>query len=709
MRALLMAGAALGGLAGLAAAAAPSAAPTALPASAAPLLAEWTGPYGGVPPFDKVRPADFEPALTAAMAMKAKEIEAIASNPAPATFDNTIVALERSGKALQRVMVLYDLWSANLKTGPMRDIEARMSPRLAAFDDSIIQNAALFRRIDAVYTAPDKARLTPEQQRLVWRIWTDFSREGAKLSPADKQALASVNQQLSVLQTRFAQNELADEENVALVLDRAEDLAGMPAALVAGYAADAADHGQAGKWRIANTRSAVEPFLTYGSNRALRQKAFAMWTSRGDMGGATDNNAIVTQILALRTRKARLLGYNTYADWHLADTMAKTPTAALDLSMKVWWPAVAQVHQDVAAMQKIVDAEHGGFAIAPWDYRYYAEKLRKAKYDLDLNQVKPYLQLDHVREAMFYAAGRLYGFTFKPVTDVPVFQPDVKVWQVLGRDGRQVGLWYFDPYARAGKNSGAWMTSYREQSRFEGPVTTIVSNNSNFVKAPAGEAVTISFDDANTMFHEFGHALHGLNSSVTYPTLSGTAVARDFVEFPSQLNENWLTTPEVLRLLVNARGEPMPPALIARIKQAQAFNKAFSVVETQASALVDMKLHLAGDAKIDPRAFEKTTLAELKMPSEIVMRHRIPQFGHIFSGEGYAAGYYGYLWAEVLDHDAFAAFTETGDAWNPQVAARLHDTILSRGGTVDPAEAYRAFRGRDPSPDALLRHDGFIR
>jgi peptidyl-dipeptidase Dcp len=704
----MMAGALILGAAGGEASSAPAPqAATTLPPAAAVLLAPWSGPYGGVPPFDKVEVAGFEPALTAAMAMEAKEIDAIAADPAPPTFDNTIVALERAGAALRRVDAIYGLWTANLKTPAVKAVETAMSPRLSAFDDSIVQNAALFARIDAVHSSPALKALTPEQQRLVEKYWKGYTRNGARLSPADKAKLTDVNQQLAKLQTQFAQNELSDEETFALVLDDHAQLAGVPQAIVDGYAADAAAHGQPGKWRIANTRSAVEPFLVYASDRDLRHKAFTMWTSRGDTGGATDNNAIVTRILALRAQKAQLLGYRTYADWHLADTMAKTPQAALDLSMKVWWPAVAQVHKDVAAMQTIVDTEHGDFKIAPWDYRYYAEKLRHAQYDLDMNAVKPYLALDHVRDAMFYAANRLYGFTFTPVTDVPVFHPDVTVYKVTGRDGRLVGLWYFDPYARAGKGSGAWMTSYRTQSTFDGPVTVIVSNNANFVKAPAGQRVLISFDDAGTMFHEFGHALHGLNSHVTYPRLSGTSVARDFVEFPSQLNENWLTTPEVLAFLTDAHGKSMPPELVAKIKKAEAFNKGFSVVETQGSAIMDMRMHLEGSTPVDPKAFETRVLAELKMPSEIVMRHRIPQFGHVFAGEGYAAGYYGYLWAEVLDHDAFEAFTETGDAWNPAVARKLHDDIMAVGDTVDPAAAYRAFRGRDPKVDALLRFDGF--
>ncbi|MGI4876624.1 MAG: M3 family metallopeptidase [Janthinobacterium lividum] len=678
------------------------------PAAPAPaMLAPWTGPYGGEPAFDKVRIADFVPALDAAMAQNLREIDAITANPAPATFANTILPLETSGAALHRVDAIYGVWSGNLKTPEFQAVETEMAPKLSAFEDRITQNPALFARIDAVYTSPAKAALTPEQQRLVWFYWNRFVQQGARLTPAQKAEFTANNQKLASLYTRFNQNELADEESYALVLDRKAQLAGLPQAGIDAAAAEAVKRGMPGKWAITNTRSSMEPFLTYADDRAQREKGFRMWTSRGDNGGATDNNAIVTQILHLRAQQAKLIGYPTFAHWVLADRMAKTPETALALEMAAWTPAVEQVHKDVAVMQAMVDAAHGGFRIAPWDYRYYAEKVRKAKYDLDLNQVKPYLQLDHVREAMFWAAGQLYGFTFTRVSGVPVFHPDVTVYEVKGRDGRHVGSWYFDPYARAGKNSGAWMNAYRQQSRVDGDVATIVSNNANFIKAGAGQPVTISYDDANTMFHEFGHALHGLNSNVTYPTLSGTNTVRDFVEFPSQLNENWFTTPEVQRFLVNAAGQPLPPELVAKLQQTHVFNQAFHVVETQASAIVDLKLHLAGDVPIDPRAFETKTLAELGMPSEIVMRHRIPQFGHVFAGEGYAAGYYGYLWAEVLDHDAFEAFTEAGGPYDKAVARRLHDTIMSVGNTVDPAVAYRNFRGRDPKVGAYLRDKGF--
>ncbi|MDB5737062.1 MAG: Dipeptidyl carboxypeptidase Dcp [Sphingomonas bacterium] len=690
----------------LAAATLASAAPAPRPMAQSPLLAPWAGPNDGVPAFDTVKVSDFEPAFQQGIALELETVDGIANNPAAPTFANTILAMENSDAPLRRAYTYYGVWSGNLNSPEFQAVDTRLSPQLSAAQDKINQNAKLFKRIDTLYYSPAKAKLTAEQQRLIWFYWNQFVQEGAKLSAADKATVTGLNQQLASLYTKFAQNELADEETDAVILDSKDQLGGLPQAIVDGFAEDATAHKLSGKWRIANTRSSVEPFLQYSSNRPLREKAFRMWTSRGDKGGATDNNAIAAKILLLRAQKAKLLGYPTYAHYHLADTMAKVPDNAMKLSMSVWWPAVAQVHKDVAEMQKIVDTEKGGFQIQPWDYRYYAEKVRKAKYDLDLNDVKPYLQLDHVREAMFYAAGRLYGYKFTPVSGLPVFHPDVTTYEVKNASGQHIGYWYFDPYARAGKNSGAWMEAYREESTANGPVPTIVSNNANFVKAPAGKPVTISFQDADTMFHEFGHALHGLSSTATYHTLSSPNTARDFVEFPSQFNENYLTTPEVLRFLVNEKGEPMPAELVAKIKKAATFNMAFSVVETQASAIMDMKLHLAGDTPIDTRAFEKTALAELKMPSEIVMRHRIPQFGHIFAGEGYAAGYYGYLWAEVLDHDAFAAFTEAGSPWDPATAKRFHDDILTVGNTIDPAVAFRNFRGRDPKPDALLRFDG---
>jgi peptidyl-dipeptidase Dcp len=691
-------------LLGLACGVAFAAAPT---TSSNPLLNEWTGSYGGVPPFDQVKVEQFKPALLAAMERQLGEIDAIANRTDAPTFDNTILALERSGRALQRVQAVYGVWTGSLNNDALRAVESEMEPLIAAHSDKITQNAKLYARIESVYNSPAKSSLTPEQQRLAWLYWKNFTFRGAKLAAADKAKLAEMNQKLAGLYTQFRANQLADEET-ALTLEKASDLDGCPQSLIDAAAAEAGARGKKGQWMITNTRSSMEPYLTYATNRAMREKAFRMWTSRGDHAGKHDNNLVIPQILALRVQKAKLLGYPTFAHWKLSDVMAKTPDAALALTMKVWTPAVAQVRTDVADMQAIVDAGKGGFKIEPWDYRFYAEKVRKAKYDLDMNEVKPYLQLEKVREAMFWMAGQLYGLTFTPVTSVPVFHPDVRVFEVKDAGGGHVGLWYFDPYARTGKRSGAWMDVYRDQETMDRRVTTIVSNNSNFIETAPGQPVLISWSDAETMFHEFGHALHGLNSKVTYASLSGTNTSRDFVEFPSQVHEHWLATPEVLnRFLVNAQGQAMPAELVTKLKRAAAFNAGFSNVETLASTIVDMKIHLAADPAIDPKKFEAATLAEIGMPREIVMRHRLPHFGHIFASEGYAAGYYSYLWSEVLDQDAYEAFTETGNPYDPATAKRFHDSIMSVGNTVDPAAAFRNFRGREPNVDALLRHHGF--
>jgi len=680
-----------------------------------PLLAPWTGPYGGVPAFDKIQVEQFRPALEAAMAEQLAEVDRIANDPAAPTFDNTIAALERVGRTFDRVGTYYGVYASTMSSPEFQGVEREMAPKLAAFSDQITQNGKLFARIAAVYDTRATSNLNPEQQRLAWLDYTRFVRAGARLDDAAKSKLSEINQQLAGLYTRFGQNVLADEENYVLFLGSEADLAGLPDSLRAAAAAAAASRGHEGQWAILNTRSSMEPFLTYSDRRDLRQKVWTTYYSRGDNGDEHDNNAVITEILQLRAERAKLLGYATHAHWRLENTMAKTPERAMELMEAVWKPAVARVHEEVADMQAIADGEaakSGGekITIEPWDYRYYAEKVRKAKYDLDENEVKPYLQLEKLREGMFWVAGELFGFRFTPVTDVPVVHPDVRVWEVSDRaTGRHIGLWYFDPYARKGKRSGAWMNAYRTQEKFDGDVTTIVSNNSNFVKGKPGEPILVSWIDAETMFHEFGHALHGLNSDVNYPSLAGTAVFRDYVEFPSQLLEHWLSTPEVLNkfALHYQTGQPLPQALVDKIEKASTFNQGFQTVEYLASAIVDMKLHLAGDQKIDPDKFERETLAELGMPKEIVMRHRTPQFGHVFSGDGYSAGYYSYLWSDTLSADAWEAFTEAGGPYDKAVAKRLHDDVFAVGNTIDPADGYRAFRGKDPGIGALMRKRGF--
>jgi peptidyl-dipeptidase Dcp len=672
-----------------------------------PLLQPWTGPYGGVPPFDRARPEHLAQALDLSMAELLAEVYAIAAQEAPATFENTIAAMERSGRTFSRVMAVYGVLSSTMSDDTVRAVEREFAPKLAALGDAITQNEALFTRVAAVWEGPEKESLNPEQRRLTWEVYNDFVRGGARLDAAAKARMGEINQELASLYTTFSQNLLHDEETYITL--GADDLGGLPPDLVAAAAGAAAERGLEDAWAIVNTRSMVDPFLTSSDRRDLREQVWRAFVNRGDNGGDTDNNALISRILALRAERARLLGYETHAHWRLEVAMAGTPDRAMALMEAVWPAAVARVAEEVAAQQEIARAEGADFEIAPWDYRYYQEKVRKARYDLDEAAIKPYLELEALREGMMWASTELFGLQWRQVEDVPVIHPDVRVWEVLDAEGQHVGLWYFDPYARTGKQSGAWMNDYRAQERFDGEVTTIVSNNSNFSKPPPGEPVLISWDDANTLFHEFGHALHGLLSDVTYPQLAGTSVARDFVEFPSQLNEKWLSTPELLERFArhHETGEPIPAELLERLERARTFNQGFSTTEYLASALIDMKLHLAGATPIDPDAFERETLAAMGMPPQIVMRHRTPQFGHVFSGDGYSAGYYSYLWADTLTADAGEAFVEAGSMYDRATAERLRATVLSVGNTVDPAEAFRAFRGRDVDVSALMRDRGF--
>jgi peptidyl-dipeptidase Dcp len=675
-----------------------------------PLLDEWRGPHGGVPLFDQVRVADIKPALLTAMDLGRAEYAAIAASSEAPNFENTVAVYENSGRAFDRVETVYDIYTSTMNDAEMKKIEAEVEPVIAAYRDEIIQNEGLFKRIKAVYDARTTSNLTPEQQRVTDVIYTRFVRRGAALDAAGKARAKEINQRLAALYTTFSQNVLSDEENYTLVLESEADLAGLSESQRAGAAAAAKEKNLAGKWVITNTRSSMDPFLTFSTRRDLREKGWRMWTMRGDNGDAHDNKATMREILMLRAERAKLLGYPTHAHWVTADNMAKTPEAAMNLMMKVWKAAAARAREEVADMQKIADQEGAKIKIEPWDYRFYAEKVRKAKYDLDQNEVKAYLKLESVRDGMFWAAGQLFGYEFKPVTGVPLYQPDTSVYEVT-RDGEHVSLWYFDPYARTGKRSGAWMNAYRSQERFKEDITPIVSNNSNFVKADAGLPVLISWDDADTMFHEFGHAVHGLSSNVNYPTLAGTKVKRDFVEFPSQIYEHWLPTQEVLNkfLLHYETGKPMPAELVAKIEKAKNFNQGFATVEYLAAAIYDMKIHLAAspDKAIDPEKFERDTMKEIGCPKEIVMRHRPTQFGHIFSGDGYSAGYYNYIWADTLTADAWEAFDEAGNPWDKATAKRLMDTILSVGNTVPADVAFRNFRGRDVNTDALMRDRGF--
>jgi peptidyl-dipeptidase Dcp len=672
-----------------------------------PLLQEWTGLYGGVPSFDQYKVSHFKPAIEIAIEENLNELEAIANNPQPPNFENTIAALENSGKTIARIDAVYNIYSSNIFTEEFGVVETEMSPKLSALNDKMYQNHKLYTRIETLYNSKEK--LNSEQQRLVWWYYSNFVREGAKLNDTDKAKVAKINQELAILFTRFSQNLLAEENSQYIALHNETDFDGLPLEIKNAAIAEARTRKVDALGCIANTRSSIEPFLTFSTRRDLRQKAFDVFIKRGDNGNENDNNETLVTILKLRAQKAKLLGFSNFAEWSLSNKMAKDPEKTMDLMHSVWKPALEKVRQDVAAMQKMADAEGGNFKIQPWDYRFYAEKVRKAKYDLDQNEIKQYLQLENLREAMFWVAEQLFNLNFKQITDIAVYHEDVRVWEVINKvSGKTIGLWYFDPYARLGKRSGAWMSSYRDQQKLNREVLPIVSNNCNFIKGGENEPVLISWDDATTLFHEFGHALHGLCSNVTYPSLAGTAVARDYVEFPSQLLEHWLATPEVLSkfALHYKTNEPLPLSMLDRIEQAANFNEGFATVETISSSFVDMKLHLTTET-IDPVLFEKKILTELNMPSEIVMRHRIPQFAHIFSSDGYAAGYYSYLWSDVINADAWEAFTEGNGPYDKEVAKRLYDTVFSVGNTIDNETGYENFRGRAPKSDALMRARNF--
>ena len=670
------------------------------------LMAEWTGPFD-LPPLAAMRPEHFPPAFDRALAAHRAEIDAIAANPATTDFDNTIAALERSGEALTRVANVFFVLAGAHTNDALQAIERDIAPLLARHDNEIPLNAALFRRIDDLHRRRKALRLTAERQRVLERYHTRFVRAGAAAEPAAQRRLAEISEKLASLGTAFGQNVLADEKAYALVLE-AGDLAGLPDFLLAAARGAAEERGFAGKHVITLSRSSIEPFLQFSARRDLREKAHHAWLMRGENGGETDNRAIVAETVALRAERAKLLGFASFADYRLDDQMAKTPAAVRELLDNVWARARARALRDRDELQAMVRAEGGNFAVAPWDWRYYAEKLRKQRFDLDEAEIKPYFQLDRMIEAAFETARRLFGLSFTPV-EAPLYHPDVRAWEVKDTSGRHVGLFLGDYFARESKHSGAWMTSLRDQQKLVGDIRPIIVNVMNFSKPEAGQPALLSFDDARTLFHEFGHALHGLLSDVTYPLLAGTAVSSDFVELPSQLYEHWLEVPEILQKYArhSRSGEPMPQALLDRLLATRTFNQGCATVEYTASALVDIDLHsLTDTAGLDVTRFERESLAGIKMPDEIVMRHRLPHFQHLFSGGGYAAAYYSYLWSEVMDADAFLAFQEKGDAFDPATAKRLRDYIYSAGNLRDPAEAYKGFRGRLPTVDALLKKRG---
>jgi len=673
-----------------------------------PLLQDWTGPHGGVPPWDKVSPAALKPALQTAIDLQRREIEAIAGSTATPTFANTIEALQRAGRPLGRLEVLFGVMTSSRNTPEYQALDREMSPVLAGADDEITFDEKLFARVAAVRASMAGAGLTPDQRRLTERIYDSFVRQGAKLGSSEKQRLASINQELASAFSDFATKVLAEEDTWSTI-DSEADLAGLPPALVSAYKAAATERKVPESWVVVNTRSSVDPLLTFSSRRDLRKKVWSQFKSRGDNGNANDTKALIARIVKLRADRARLLGFASHAHWRMDDTMARDPQKATDLMLRVWAPAVARVNEEVADMQAVAAKEGEAITIEPWDYLYYAEKVRKAKYALDTNELKAYFELNNVIAASYAMAERLYGLTFTEITGtVAVFHPDVRVFEVKDKaSGRHVGVYYRDDFARQYKRSGAWAASYRGQRRFEGPITPITSNNNNFVKGAANEPVLISLDDARTLFHEFGHALHGLLMDVSYPGLAGTP--RDFVEFPSQVHENWVLTRDLLDTYFRhyQTKQPMPDALVAKVKNAEKFNQGYATVEYLASAIVDMRLHLLPDGVVDPAAFERETLAAIGAPRQVAMRHRLPQFNHLFTSDAYSAGYYSYLWSDVMASDAWAAFLQAGSPWDRGVADRFRSIILATGNSVDRAEAYRRFRGREPDVDALLENRGF--
>ena len=669
----------------------------------AELLQVWTGPYEGVPPWDRVTADKLKTAILEGIELQRAEYAAIADNPEPPTFANTLVASQMAGEPLGRALAMFGVMTGNIGSPDYQAVQREVAPILTQAGNEITFNERLFQRVKAVADNAAAHGLSAEQARLAERSRDAFVRNGAALDAAGKAELGRINTALSNAFTSFGQKVVADE-NAWTVIPTEAGVAGLPASNKAAAAAAARSRNVEG-WAIVNTRSSVDPFLSFGDDRAMREVVWRKFVNRGDNGDANDTNATIAEIVRLRDQRARLLGFANHAEWRMQDTMAKTPAAAMGLMNRVWAPAKARVIEEVADMRAIA-----GHEIEPWDYLYYAEKVRKQKYDLDQNELKPYFELNNVKRGAFHMAGRLYGFDFTPVPagSVPGFHPDVEVFEVTNKsDGSHVGLFYSDDFSRAGKRSGAWATTYRSYSTYDGVRNVLSSNNNNFTKAEGGQPILISLDDAETLFHEFGHALHSLSAAYTYPALGGTP--RDYVEYPSQVHEHWVLSRPILDGFMRhyQTGEAMPQALVDKVEAAATFNQGYATVSYLSSALVDMDLHTQATPPTDIDAFERESLARYGMPKEIVMRHRLPQFNHLFTSDAYSAGYYSYLWSEVMDADTWAYFEESGDVFNPDIAARYKAIILAEGNTTDRAEAYRRFRGRDPDVTALLKVRGF--
>ncbi|MGX5667077.1 M3 family metallopeptidase [Rhizobium daejeonense] len=679
--------------------------------SFSPAVYEWNGP-NGLPRFEAVSDEDFAPAFDVALAGHDAEIDAVATNPETPTFSNTIIALEIAGDNLSRVSSLFWNRAGAHTNDTIQALEREIAPKMSRHYSKIGMNAELFRRIDALWEKRSELGLTTEELRVLERHWKGFVKSGAKLEKAKQERLAAINEKLAGLGARFGQNVLSDEKSWVLPLDGDDDLAGIPDFLKDAMAAAAQARGKGEAYVVTLSRSIIEPFLTFSTRRDLREQAFNAWISRGINGGETDNREIVKETLALRSEKAGLLGYKDFASYKLDDTMAKTPEAVNELLMKVWNKAVVQAKSEEEELAGLIAEEGKNHEVMPWDWRHYAEKLRARKFDFSETELKPYLQLEKIIEACFDVAGRLFGIKAVPLKNVAGYHPDVRVFEIRDNNDKLVAMFLGDYFARPSKRSGAWMSSFQSQHKLplkNGAVgeIPIIYNVCNFAKPEEGKPALLSLDDARTLFHEFGHAAHGMLSNVTYPSVSGTGVSRDFVELPSQLYEHWLTVPEILKTYAvhYETGQPMPQALLDKVLAARTFNAGFAAVEFTSSALVDMAFHTRGPVE-DPMAVQAEVLAKIGLPRSLVMRHATPHFQHVFAGDGYSAGYYSYMWSEVLDADAFAAFEETGNAFDPAMAERLKANIYSVGGSIDPEEAYKAFRGRLPSPEAMLKQKG---
>jgi len=675
-----------------------------------PALVTWNGIHG-LPDFAAIKDDDFRPAFAPAMALHLAEMEAIAGNPQPADYANTIEAMELAGSDLRKVQALFWHRAGTDSTPEIQELERDIGPELAKHQSAIFMNERLFARIEALHVNHKTSGLSSEQIRVLEQHHKRFVKQGAKLAAVEKQALADIDQRLAALAAEFGQNVLADEKDWILVLETKDDLAGLPDSLIAAMAEAATQRGHDGKHAVTLSRSIIEPFLVSSSRTDLRQIAFDAWAARGHNGGENDNTGIVAETLKLRDQKAELLGYDSFAALKLDGTMAKKPTAVEDLLGKVWTAARNSAADHAALLAEIAAEEGHNEPLKASDWRYYTAKLREREFDLDEAVVKPYLQLENIIQAAFDVAGRLFGLSFTELADVAGPHPDARIFEVRDRAGELRAVLIGDYFARSSKRSGAWMSLLQKQHRLDGGQHAIVFNVMNFAKPAKGSPALLSLDDARTLFHEFGHALHGMLSDVTYPSISGTSVSRDFVELPSQLYEHWLTVPEILhKHAVHVEtGEAMPPALLDKVLSARTFNAGFDAIEYTSSAIVDMRFHTASEddmANTDPIGFEADVLAGLGMPEAIIMRHRTPHFLHVFYGDGYAAGYYSYMWSEVLDADAFNAFEEAGDPFDPALAKRLHQHIYSSGDSVDPEAAYTEFRGQMPTADAMLRKRG---